>query len=65
MEDELKAVVRHLAETRWPFRIHATYDETITRILNVYEEVDRDVPFDGLHWFSITVRRSRISILNA
>ena len=51
MEDELKAVVRHLAESRWPFRMHATYDETITRILNVYEEVDRDVPFDGLHWF--------------
>jgi predicted amidohydrolase YtcJ len=51
MEDELKAVVRHLAESRWPFRLHATYDETITRILNVYEEIDRDVPFAGLHWF--------------
>lgn len=51
MEEELKAVVRHLAERRWPFRIHATYDETITRVLNVYEEVNRDVPFEGLHWF--------------
>ena len=51
MEDELKGVIRHLAENRWPFRIHATYDETITRILNVYEEVNRDVPFQGLHWF--------------
>ena len=51
MEEELKAVVRHLAENRWPFRIHATYDETITRALNVYEEVNREVPFDGLHWF--------------
>jgi predicted amidohydrolase YtcJ len=51
MEEELKAVIRHLAENRWPFRIHATYDETITRILNVYEEVNRDVPFEGLHWF--------------
>ena len=51
MEDELKAVLRHLAESRWPFRLHATYDETITRILNVYEEVNREVPFTGLHWF--------------
>src|ERR1700730_1514486 len=30
MESELKAVVRHLVEHRWPFRLHATYDETIT-----------------------------------
>jgi hypothetical protein len=51
MESELKAVVRHLAENRWPFRMHATYDETISRALNVYEAVNREVPFDGLHWF--------------
>jgi predicted amidohydrolase YtcJ len=51
MEEELKSVVCHLAENRWPFRIHATYDETITRALNVYEKVNREVPFDGLHWF--------------
>ena len=51
MEEELKQVVRHLAEHRWPFRIHATYDETITRVLNVYEEVNREVPFDGLRWY--------------
>ena len=51
MESELKAVVRHLVENRWPFRLHATYEETITRALNVYEEVNREIPFDGLHWF--------------
>ena len=51
MEDELKAVIRHLVENRWPFRLHATYDETISRALNVYEEVNREIPFDGLHWF--------------
>jgi predicted amidohydrolase YtcJ len=51
MESELKTVVRHLVEQRWPFRLHATYDETITRALNVYEEVNREVPFGGLHWF--------------
>jgi predicted amidohydrolase YtcJ len=51
MEAELKSVVRNLAENRWPFRLHTTYEETITRALNVYEEVNREVPFDGLHWF--------------
>ena len=44
-------VVRLLAENRWPFRLHATYDESITRFLDVFEAVNRDVPFDGLRWF--------------
>ncbi|HYX37789.1 MAG TPA: amidohydrolase [Oligoflexus sp.] len=51
MEDELEKVVRLLVEKRWPFRLHATYDETITRALTVFERVNRDIPFDGLHWF--------------
>src|ERR1700740_3521321 len=51
MENELRAVIRHLVENRWPFRLHATYNETIERALNVYEEVHREIPFDGLHWF--------------
>ena len=51
MEEELRPVVRLLAENRWPFRLHATYDESITRALNVYEEVNREVPLKGLHWF--------------
>jgi predicted amidohydrolase YtcJ len=51
MEGELKAVIRHLAENRWPFRLHATYDQTISRALDVYEEVNREVPLDRLHWF--------------
>ena len=51
MESELKAVIRYLAENRWPFRMHATYDETISRALNVYEEVNREIPFEDLHWF--------------
>ena len=37
-------VVRLLAEHRWPFRLHATYDESIARFLDVFEAVDRDVP---------------------
>jgi predicted amidohydrolase YtcJ len=51
MESELKAVIRHLVENRWPFRLHATYNETIERALNVYENVNREIAFDGLHWF--------------
>ncbi|MCI3203563.1 MULTISPECIES: amidohydrolase [Pandoraea] len=51
MENDLEPVVRLLAENRWPWRLHATYDETISRALDVYEKVAKDVPFDGLHWF--------------
>lgn len=51
MEDELEKVVRLLVENRWPFRMHATYNETIERALNVFEKVNRDMPFGGIHWF--------------
>jgi predicted amidohydrolase YtcJ len=51
MEEQLTSVIRHLVQNRWPFRLHATYDETITRALNVYEAVNREIPFEGLHWF--------------
>lgn len=51
MEEELEPVVRHLVEHRWPFRLHATYNESITRMLNVFEKVNRDIPFNGLPWF--------------
>jgi predicted amidohydrolase YtcJ len=51
MEDELEAVIRLLVENRWPWRLHATYDESIGRALDVYERVNRDQPFGDLHWF--------------
>jgi predicted amidohydrolase YtcJ len=51
MESELEDVVRILAENRWPWRLHATYDETISRALDVFERVNHDIPLDGLHWF--------------
>jgi predicted amidohydrolase YtcJ len=50
LEDELYGVTRHLVENRWPFRIHGTYEESISRFLDVFERVNREVPFDGLHW---------------
>ena len=51
MDQELKTVVTLLAQNKWPFRLHATYDESITRALDVYEAVNREVPLKGLHWF--------------
>jgi hypothetical protein len=51
MEAELQAVIRHLVANHWPFRPHATYDETITRALHVYEAVNQEMPLAGLHWF--------------
>jgi len=51
MEGELEGVVRILAENRWPWRLHATYDETISRALDVFERVNQDIPLEGLNWF--------------
>jgi len=51
MEGELEDVVRILAENRWPWRLHATYDETISRALDVFERVNQDIPLEGLNWF--------------
>ncbi|MBP7865529.1 MAG: amidohydrolase [Acidobacteria bacterium] len=51
MEAELRKVVGLLVGGRWPFRLHATYDESITRFLDVFEEIDREIPFRGLRWF--------------
>lgn len=51
MEANLKQVIELLVKNRWPFRLHATYNESITRDLNVIEEVNKTVPLDGLIWF--------------
>jgi predicted amidohydrolase YtcJ len=51
LEAELEAVVRLLVANRWPFRLHATYNESIERFLNVFERVNAEIPFDGLRWF--------------
>ena len=51
MEGDLEPVIRLLAENRWPWRLHATYDETIGRALDVYEKVNRDIPLEGINWF--------------
>ncbi len=68
LEDELKDVVRLLVQNRWPFRLHATYDESITRFLNVLEKVNREVQFNGLRWFlchAETISHSNIERVRA
>lgn len=51
MENQLEPVVRLLAQNKWPFRLHATYDESISRALNIYEKIHQETPINKLHWF--------------
>jgi predicted amidohydrolase YtcJ len=50
MEKQLKDVISILVKNRWPFRLHATYNESISRFLNVIEEVNRETSLNGLPW---------------
>jgi predicted amidohydrolase YtcJ len=68
MEQDLLAVTRVLATNRWPFRIHATYDESITRVLDVFEQVHAETPLTGLHWtidHAETIRERNIDRIKA
>ena len=68
MEADLERVVRHLAHVRWPFRLHATYNETISRALDVFEKVHAEVPLKDLHWFfdhAETISPKNIDRVNA
>jgi predicted amidohydrolase YtcJ len=51
LEAELQGVVEHLVANQWPFRIHATYDESISRFLDVFERVDRIAPLSKTRWW--------------
>jgi len=51
MDEELKEAIELFVQNRWPFRIHATYNESISRFLDIFEAVNKKYPFDGLHWF--------------
>lgn len=68
MERELEQVTRLLVENRWPFRLHATYDESINRFLNIFEKVNSDIPFDGLRFIidhAETIRPHNIERIRA
>jgi len=51
MESDLEPIIALLVKNRWPFRLHATYGESIDRMLNVFEKVNKEIPFNGLRWF--------------
>lgn len=72
--EDLTAAVRTLVQRRWPIRIHATYDETIDRILSVFEAVDAEEHkagrpgFTGLRWavdHVETIKAPRIARIKA
>ena len=55
-DNDLLAVTRHLLKNRWPLRIHATYDESVNNILDVFQQAHalevaegRD-GFGGVRW---------------
>ena len=50
MEGELEPVVSLLVKNRWPFRLHATYGESIDRDLSVIEKVNARTPLNGLRF---------------
>jgi predicted amidohydrolase YtcJ len=50
MEAELEGVVTLLVKNRWPFRLHATYGESIAHDLSVIEKVNTKTPLKGLRF---------------
>ncbi|MFD2192064.1 amidohydrolase family protein [Pistricoccus aurantiacus] len=48
MRQELYEVTRFLAERDWPIRIHTTYDQTVSKILDIWKKVDAEHSFDDL-----------------
>jgi predicted amidohydrolase YtcJ len=47
---ELTQVVELLVKNKWPLRVHATYDETIGRILDIFERVNVYYPLKDIRW---------------
>jgi predicted amidohydrolase YtcJ len=48
MESKLAEVATYLAGKGWPIRMHASYDGTAARILDVLEKVNREVPLRAM-----------------
>jgi hypothetical protein len=49
---DLMAVTRHLLRKQWPLRIHATYDQSVNHILDVFEEAHALEIADGRSGFA-------------
>jgi predicted amidohydrolase YtcJ len=50
MEKNLAAVVKYVVGQGWPFRQHTSFDASASRILDVLELVNREVPLKNLRW---------------
>ncbi|MCE7004300.1 amidohydrolase family protein [Kibdelosporangium philippinense] len=50
MEADLTRVVRMTVERGWPFRYHASYDQSIERFLGVMETINQDLPVGNVRW---------------
>lgn len=50
MEADLDRVIRNTVQRGWPFRYHASYDQSIDRFLGVMQTINRDVPVNGVRW---------------
>ena len=69
MGENLAPILKLLIEKRWAFKIHATYDESIQKILDVLEKVIQETPLEGLRWSiehgeTITPRQRWIELLH-
>jgi predicted amidohydrolase YtcJ len=50
MEKNLTAVVKLVAGQGWPFRQHTSFDASASRVLDVLEQVNREIPLKNLRW---------------
>src|SRR5436190_1989220 len=50
MEKNLSAVVKFIVGQGWPFRQHTTFDASASRVLDVLEQVNREIPLKNLRW---------------
>ncbi|GGN07418.1 amidohydrolase [Dyadobacter beijingensis] len=68
VEGQLAPVIALLLKNKWPFRLHATYDESIGKDLDVIEKVGKQVPLEGIPWFfdhAETISESNIRRIKA
>ncbi len=50
MEKNLTAVVKYIVQQGWPFRQHTSFDASASRVLDVLEQVNREIPLKKLRW---------------
>jgi predicted amidohydrolase YtcJ len=50
MEKNFSAVVKFIVGQGWPFRQHTSFDATASRVLDVLEQVNSEVPLKNLRW---------------